>query len=79
MKTLSAIYLIFSQMLLEDRIYEDPDVTFYDLCAALRVSPSDLDEILFEEMGLKGPEILQSFQKLLTLQAIPHTRENFNN
>lgn len=67
MKTLSAIYLIFSQMLLEDRIYEDPDVTFYDLCAALRVSPSDLDEILFEEMGMKGPEILQSFQKLLTL------------
>ncbi len=67
MKTLSAIYLNFSQMLLEDRIYEDPDVTFYDLCAALRVSPSDLDEILFEEMGMKGPEILQSFQKLLTL------------
>ena len=67
MKTLSAIYLIFSQMLLEDRIYEDPDVTFYDLCAVLRVSPSDLDEILFEEMGMKGPEILQSFQKLLTL------------
>ena len=79
MKTLSAIYLNFSQMLLEDRIYEDPDVTFYDLCAALRVSPSDLDEILFEEMGMKGPEILQSFQKLLTLQAIPHPRENFNN
>ena len=67
MKTLSTIYLNFSQMLLEDRIYEDPDVTFYDLCAALRVSPSDLDEILFEEMGMKGPEILQSFQKLLTL------------
>ena len=77
MKTLSAIYLNFSQMLLEDRIYEDPDVTFYDLCAALRVSPSDLDEILFEEMGMKGPEILQSFQKLLTLQTITHTRENF--
>ena len=67
MKTLSAIYLNFSQILLEDRIYEDPDVTFYDLCAALCVSPSDLDEILFEELGMKGPEILQSFQKLLTL------------
>lgn len=67
MKTIAAIYLNFSQMLLEDRIYEDTDISFFDLCAALRVSPSDLDEILFEEMGMKGSEILQSFQKLLTL------------
>ena len=77
MKTIAAIYLNFSRMLLEDRIYEDPDISYYDLCAALRVSPSDLDEILLEEMGMKGAEILQSFQKLLTLQAITHTRENF--
>lgn len=67
MKTIAAVYLNFSQMLLEDRIYEDPDITFFDLCAALRVSPSDLDEFLLEEMGMKGSEILQSFQKLLTL------------
>ena len=52
-------------MLLEDRIYEDPDVTFYDLCAALRVSPSDLDEILFEEMGMKGPEIFAILSKVI--------------
>ena len=77
MKTIAAIYLNFSQMLLEDRVYEDPDISYYDLCAALRVSPSDLDEILYDEMGMKGVEILQSFQKLLTLQAITHTRENF--
>ena len=66
-------------MLLGDRIYEDPTVTFSGICAALRVSPSDLDEILIKEIGMNGSEILQSFQKLLTLQAIPHTRENFNN
>lgn len=66
-------------MLLDDRIYEDPTISFTDICASLRVSPSDLDEILIKEIGMNGPEILQSFQKLLTLQAIPHTRENFNN
>ena len=66
-------------MLLDDRIYEDPTISFTDICASLRVSPFDLDEILIKEIGMNGPEILQSFQKLLTLRAIPHTRENFNN
>ena len=65
--------------MLDDRIYEDETVTFTDICTALGASPSDLNEKLVEEMGMNGPEILQSFQKLLTLQAIPHTRENFNN
>lgn len=66
-------------MLLEDRIYEDPNITYPDICSALNVSPGDLDEVLVNEIGMNGFEILQSFQKLLTLQAITHTRENFNN
>ena len=79
MKTIETAYSEFSRMLLDDRIYEDPSITFADICSSLRVSPSDLDEKLLKEIGMNGPEILQSFQKLLTLQAIPHTRENFNN
>ena len=72
-------YQEFARMLLDDRIYEDTTISFTDICASLRVSPSDLNEILIKEIGMNGTEILQSFQKLLTLQAIPHTRENFNN
>ena len=53
--------------MLDDRIYEDETVTFTDICTALGASPSDLNEKLVEEMGMNGPEILQSFQKLLTL------------
>jgi len=79
MKTIETTYSEFSRMLLDDRIYEDLTISFTDICASLRVSPSDLDEILIKEIGMNGPEILQSFQKLLNLQAIPHTRENFNN
>lgn len=79
MKTIETAYSEFSRMLLGDSIHEDPTISFYEICAALRVSPSDLNEILSKEIGMNGPEILQSFQKLLTLQAIPHTRENFNN
>lgn len=54
-------------MLLCDSIYEDPDICYTDICASLRVSPADLDEILLDELGMNGNEILQSFQKLLTL------------
>lgn len=79
MKTIETAYSEFSRMLLGDRIYEDSTITFPDICASLHVAPSDLNEILIKEIGMNGPEILQSFQKLLNLQAIPHTRENFNN
>lgn len=67
MKTIETAYPEFSRMLLDDRIYEDPTITFPDICASLEVAPGDLDEILVKEMGMNGPEILQSFQKLLTL------------
>ncbi len=67
MKTIETAYPEFSRMLLDDRIYEDPTITFSDICASLEVAPGDLDEILVKEMGMNGPEILQSFQKLLTL------------
>jgi len=54
-------------MILEDRIYEDETIDFQAICQALQVSPRDLDEVLIQEMGMNGPEILQYFQKLLTL------------
>lgn len=54
-------------MVLEDHIYEDDTIDFQDICRALRVAPADLNEVLVEEMGMNGPEILQYFQKLLNL------------
>ena len=67
MKTMDTTYQEFARMLLDDRIYEDTTISFTDICASLRVSPSDLNEILIKEIGMNGTEILQSFQKLLTL------------
>lgn len=54
-------------MLLQDRIHEDRTVTYDDICAALQVSPSSLDEMLLKELGMNGREILYSFQNLLNL------------
>ena len=67
MFTKTKAYAEFSEMMLRDRIYEDPDVCYEDICAAMRVSPSSLDSILVRELGMKGREILYSFQKLLNL------------
>ena len=67
MRTIASAYSEFSRMILRDRIYEDKDTNYADICRALHVCPADLDEILMDELGMKGPEILQSFQKLLTL------------
>ena len=54
-------------MILDDRIYEDDTIAYTDICSSLHVCPADLDEILYDELGMNGNEILQSFQKLLTL------------
>ncbi|MCR5520194.1 MAG: hypothetical protein K6F21_07665 [Bacteroidales bacterium] len=67
MRTIADAYEEFSKMVLEDHIYEDDTIDFQDICRALRVAPADLNEVLVEEMGMNGPEILQYFQKLLNL------------
>lgn len=67
MFTIEQAYAEFSRMMLGDRIYEDPSVSYEDICAAMRTSPSSLDRILLKELGMKGREILYYFQKLLTL------------
>lgn len=70
MFTIAQAYAEFSKMLLEDRIYEDPSISFEDICAAMRVSAADLDHYLSKELGMNGREILYYFQKLLNLQTI---------
>lgn len=61
MRTIASAYSEFSRMILRDHINEDPDMNFVDICQAIHVCPADLDEILMDELGMKGCEILQSF------------------
>lgn len=65
MRTIESIYSDFAQMLLADRIYEDDTITYADICASLGVSPARLDDLLYEELGMDGPEVLYSFQKVV--------------
>ncbi len=67
MKTLSQAYAAFADLMSDDIYLSTPCLSYEAVCARIGVSPTDLNEILFNEMGLSGPEILNSFQKLLIL------------
>ncbi len=59
MKSLFESYVTFCSML------ENPanhSFSFEELCARLRVSPMDLNEILREELGCSGMELLAAMQ-----------------
>ena len=59
MKSLFESYVAFCSML------ENPanlSLSYEELCARLRVSPLDLNELLREELGLSGMELLAALQ-----------------
>ncbi len=59
MKSLFESYVAFCSML------ENPanlSLSYEELCARLRVSPMDLNELLHEELGCSGTELLAALQ-----------------
>ena len=59
MRTLTKSYEVFCS-LLEDP--SDLSQTYEKLCARVRVSPVDLNEILLEELGFTGPELIAALR-----------------
>lgn len=59
MKSLFESYVAFCSML------ENPanlSLSYEELCSRVRVSPLDLNELLREELGLSGMELLAALQ-----------------
>ena len=71
MCTVNKAYGRFASALLNDSLSAENAPYFCDYCKTLNVSPVSLDEILERELGLKGQEILNYFQKVLNLSALP--------
>jgi len=67
MKRIKKAYAEFGRLMNEEQIYAQPGITFKDICAQIGVDEQALNKIIYEEMGMNGPEILESFQKLLNL------------
>lgn len=71
MCTVNKAYGRFASGLLDGSLFAENAASFCDYCKKLNVSPVSLDEILERELGLKGQEILNYFQKVLNLSALP--------
>lgn len=59
MKSLFESYVAFCSMLKNPA---NLSLSYEELCARLRVSPMDLNELLREELGLSGMELLAALQ-----------------
>ena len=59
MKTMQDIYARFADMVEElRRKGGEPD--YRRMCRKLGVAPASLDEVLLEELGMSGPELIES-------------------
>jgi len=57
-------FALFEQMLEKEHVQSNGKIKFEDICRRLNVSPVDLDELLFEETGFRGEEILENYRKI---------------
>ena len=55
-------YERFGKLLEEERIFEEPALTFAEICRRIGVSPDELDACVFAETGLCGEEVLQVYR-----------------
>lgn len=60
---IETIYNEFCRMLEEDKIYRRMDLGYVDICRMLKVAPAELDQILMNELGMTGDEILAKFRE----------------
>lgn len=59
---LEKIYKAFSLALEEELSSGNPKLGYRSICGRLKVSPVDLDEILNDELGMGGDEIVELFR-----------------
>ena len=62
MITLLASYRVFWDLLDRERVYLDPSLDFPTICAFIGIPPENLDNLLFQETGLHGQDILTHFR-----------------
>jgi len=61
MKNMEQVYARFAEMV--DEMQERGEkLSFRRICRKLGVAPASLDEILWEELGMSGNELLESLE-----------------
>lgn len=62
MKTLMKNFERFAQILESGAFKTNPYLSFETVCRCLKVSPSDLNELLIQEVGMDAIEIIASYR-----------------
>ena len=67
MCNIAKAYSRFGEMVADGSVCNGKDRSFASVCRRLGVSPSSMNEILEEELGMSGEMILYKCEKLLNL------------
>lgn len=64
MDTIKEAYTEFGRLMIEEKIYLDPSLDYGDLCRRrLGVESYRLDELLLDELGMTGEELIAVFRR----------------
>ena len=55
-------YEIFADLLMEEKVYLDPNLTFSLICSWIGVPEKELDRYIVKEMGMSGKDIIHKFR-----------------
>lgn len=61
-RTINEYYELISKILLENKVYMDPTLTFSRLCQYIGADPKSLDALILSEMGLSGDELMHRYR-----------------
>lgn len=61
-RTINEYYELISKILLENKVYMDPTLTFSRLCQYIGADPKALDTLVLSEMGLSGDELMRRYR-----------------
>lgn len=62
MCTAMKMYLRFASKVLDAGLGDNPSVSYREICRRARVSPVSMDEILLDELGMDGNDLLDRFR-----------------
>ncbi len=57
-----ATYRKLGQKLVREKIYRDRKISFASICRELGVSSKSMDELLLQELGMTGRQLMRAFR-----------------
>lgn len=62
MRTLQENYALLGHLILDEKVYLDPTVSFTSICRAMGAPARELDALLEAELGMDGESVLRQLR-----------------